>query len=241
MIAGGDETSPVNNRYRINRAVWRMIADMVQPLGVHIYMVVSNPNIDKVQLLAEERVLVTPGKDSVIPGILHATIDGLKYVYAKNLPGSKAPYILRTNLSSFWVFKAILEWLNTQPKTQFYAGKPFKWDYVVYGSGCGFFMSRDATQILLDNEHTLHVDLYDDVAIGQVLQAQKVPLVPLKWCDYYEFQHDYAIAPPKECLDSFHYRVKSGMNIPQDSHAYMMLFFYYYGPMQTLLPAKYYN
>ena len=237
VIGGGSRP-----RYRANRVVWRMISHIVGPrLGVHIYFVAMDPNITTGGLYGEHSLLF-PGEDKVAPGVLLATVQGLKYIMDHELPGSKAPYVVRTNLSSFWVFDKLLQWLMSKPATRFYAGVPYPAPRlgITYASGAGMTMSMDLARLMVQHNNTLlFLGYYDDTAIGQfMIKHENVTLLRTGRCNHYIRVQNFSMdLPPPGCENEFHYRVKSS-NDASDSYSFLALFAHFYGPGQYLRESK---
>jgi hypothetical protein len=95
---------------------------------------------------------------------------------------SEFDYVLRTNLSSFYVFPYLLAILENCPRKNFYfasemgslAGQSGIWgNYQSYGrlgSGCGFILSPDLVELLVTNkDHLINHSPEDDVIIGRLL------------------------------------------------------------------------
>jgi len=92
-----------------------------------------------------------PVHESLIPGILHKTIWSMKWA----LENLEFDYMLRTNLSTFWMLDRLENLLNTLPKENvcwshrdavghFYPDDPG------YLTGCGMLYSRDILEKLSD-------------------------------------------------------------------------------------------
>ena len=89
--------------------LWRCppIRERVRAAGVHIYLVGLEPNITQ-PVAADDGALLFPGVNSLIPGVLEATVRALEHVHQHRLPGSAAPFVLRSNVSTFWNFWRLL-------------------------------------------------------------------------------------------------------------------------------------
>lgn len=74
------------------------------------------------------------------------------------LPGYKFRYFLRTNLSSFWRFDVLLEFLGSKVNNNLplYAG--FKYTYTnfpTFAAGAGFCLNEKSYKMLLDGKDKL--------------------------------------------------------------------------------------
>ena len=121
---------------------------------------VSEPSYDPAT-----RILVVPGTESLVPGILEKTIKGIQYC----LDHFSFDILIRSNMSTIFDYSKL-----TEPIT--YGGHV--WTYKVYNvykpvwfrfvSGCCTFMNKDICQQLVKG--TFKQDLPDDVAIGYFLR-----------------------------------------------------------------------
>ena len=125
-------------------------------------------------IVQTESSIIHKFKEWYEPGILYKTIAGMKwceenYTY---------DYVLRTNLSSFFVIPRLLSFLELQPKTGFAAAKQnvFR-EGVGFLSGAGFILSKDVIEKLLttvfENPATIAVDYPDDVALSQIVEKME--------------------------------------------------------------------
>ena len=97
-------------------------------------------------------------------------------------------YVIRTNLSSFWIFDRLNQYLRTQPRNGFLHaviprllpkyGKGFP-------SGAGFILSTDLAQLLINKQQDLnYADCNDDVEIGIFFIKNNVEIIPAKRYDF---------------------------------------------------------
>ena len=64
-------------------------------------------------------------------------------------------YLIRTNLSTFWVFDSILKRLDTLPKQRCLAGK-IGWIKPEFVTGTSMIISSDLIEPLLENQHLIN-------------------------------------------------------------------------------------
>jgi hypothetical protein len=198
MLVISSDTYPV---YTKHRELWRTY--MKSHPEIECYFIQYSPltfvpavSNDTLTLRGVERYGTIYGK----------TIDALQYFLTRR----QYAYVVRTNLSSVWDFKALLAYLETAPRERLYAGQTgVNPDTgLAFASGAGILMSADVARTLLANAHigrTLSV--FDDVAIARALLASGLVPRPLPRVDFgsladYEAGHDKI--PP----GTFHYRVK---------------------------------
>lgn len=136
---------------------------------------------DSLELDNENKTLYVKGDESLIPGILHKTVEALSYFLSTD---STYTHIWRTNLSSVLDFVGLQEYVSaSDKKTGFYGGYVGKAvnENIFFASGAGFLMSRDVAEHLVANKASLRYDLIDDVAIGALLEP-KFGIVPIDRC-----------------------------------------------------------
>ena len=150
-----------------------------------------------------------------------------------NYPRSSFAYVLKTNLSSFWVWARLLRWIAAGgvPRSAAYAGMILKFQQGIplAASGAGTLMSADVALPLLLHNASLDFSgsLYDDTAIGKLMADLGVKLLPMTRTDYVE-----------DCVDlpallddgfAYHFRVKCFNRIRDDASAFARLYAEIYG------------
>ncbi|MEX0598725.1 MAG: hypothetical protein WD512_19735, partial [Candidatus Paceibacterota bacterium] len=117
--------------------------------------------------------LISESIESLKPGVLIKTLDALEYIdnhYNYDI-------LLRTNLSSFFMFDRLSKYIKHLPKTMVYEGVRLRKKTNPYASGAGFFMSRDIVKLLIDNRNEVLLDadtISDDRQIGAFLKSKNV-------------------------------------------------------------------
>lgn len=184
VISGGD--NPV---YTSHKEVWRSY--MKKTPGVDVYFLeAGTPAIT-------DDTITCAGTESW-GGILGKTLDALK-----TLPVHAYTYVLRTNLSSLWNFRKLLDLIETFPRQGLYAGCSGTHGCIPFVSGAGILMSADVCATLLQYEsEARELVLPDDVMIGKVLVSHGIsfgPILP---------RVDILTPDTPFPLDGIHYRVK---------------------------------
>ena len=129
--------------------------------------------------LLTSTTLFLRGRESY-PGILDKTIRALDYFTRRK----QYDYVIRTNLSSVWIFPKLMRFLETAPRTGLYGGcigtnQP--WPYI---SGAGITLSWDVVQLLLQNRHLTYLNKFiDDVDIGFACIQLGIPTTPVPRVD----------------------------------------------------------
>jgi hypothetical protein len=174
---------------------------------VEAYFIRGNPNLAH-EYEIEEEIIWSRCQESLIPGILTKTIMSLEAM----LPRIKSEfdYVLRTNLSSFYVFPRLLEFLKQCPRTNFYGGSPIGKHDLYIGSGSGFLMSPDIAELLVKNKQYFinNASTYDDVIIGNLLKCRGIWLQTHPRMDCYTMKDWYG---QKDNIPDtmFHFRIKN--------------------------------
>jgi hypothetical protein len=129
------------------------------------------------------------------PAILTKTLDSIEYFLQKD----SYDFIVRTNLSSVWNFKVLLEHLNTLPREKVYNGFIGHYGNITFVSGSGIIMTQDVANILIKNrEIAQSTKIMDDVDIAYALYTRDVYPSHGKRNDTLTYDEK-----------SYHYRIKS--------------------------------
>jgi hypothetical protein len=139
--------------------------------NVKAFFLYSDPDIEYDAIVSENEI-VHKHKEWYEPGILYKTFAGMQL--CNDL--FSYDYILRTNLSSFYHIPRLLDFLMTQPKSNYVAARQTLFrEGIPFISGAGFIVSRDIVTSLLDLMYKPNVfteDLIylpDDVALSTLL------------------------------------------------------------------------
>jgi len=196
------------------------------------YFLKSDPNLQS-EVLVEGDVIWTKQKESRKPGIIYKTMSSLEYLLPRI---NEFDYLIRTNLSSFYVFPRLLQFLKNAPKTNFYSGIPLKWRCLHNSNllegiqGSGIIVSSDLIQLLHANKKSLvESPKIDDVAIAMCLSEHQIPIISGKFFVINNLNRWETIKNeiPEEI---FHFRVKSkyGDRVEEDLLVHKELFNIFY-------------
>jgi hypothetical protein len=164
MLVISSQTQPV---YRNHKAIWETY--MKSHPDIECYFIEFTPAV--LSPLLTSTTLFLRGRETY-PGILDKTLKALEYFTRR----SHYDYVIRTNLSSVWIFPKLIRFLESAPRTKLYGGvrndnQP--WSYV---SGAGITFSWDVVQLLLQNQHLVYANKFiDDVDIGFACVALGIP------------------------------------------------------------------
>lgn len=143
---------------------------------------------------------------------------GLKTILAfdqimKRYPNLK--YVFRTNLSSYVRLDKLRDLLYTFSKEKLYAGIIGNHNGIHFASGCGYFISKDLMQLIVDNRSRLEYSYLDDVCFGKFLTGQGIDIKLMKRLDIVNTAQLNNLK--KEDIDPyFHFRCKQAYNRMQD-------------------------
>ena len=130
--------------------------------------------------------------------ITRKTILALEYFLYR----SHYDFVIRTNLSSVWIFPKMITFLHTLPRTLHYGGVVLTHERVPFVSGTCITMSYDVAKTLLQYKGIAYANnLVDDVDIGVALyHAGIYPVPSIDRIDVYSDEDAQK--------DGFHYRVR---------------------------------
>ncbi len=156
-------------------------------------------------------------EENLKPGIINKTIMALKKIDC-----SAYDYIIRTNLSSFFVFENLIKFLDNKPRRNFYCGKTGQEPLYKWVSGAGIIISNDVANILIDNYNDLYdnKELPDDVLIGKVLSKYDITVTEAPRTDILYINNINDLYNDIENFYNnntiFHYRIKQIYYTPEN-------------------------
>jgi hypothetical protein len=155
---------------------------------VEAYFIRGNPDLSTLYQIQDD-IIWSKTRESTIPGILTKTLLSMECLLPRI---DQFDYVVRTNLSSFYVFPRLLEFLKTLPKEKCYCANVTDYGTFYFGSGAGFILSPDLVKKLVENKKTLleqHSNLHDDVRIGLFFHEEGIPLQPAPRLDLLCLHH----------------------------------------------------
>jgi hypothetical protein len=178
----------------------------------------------------------TKGEEGLIPGLLNKTISSLEFLHPCL---NEFNYVLRTNLSSFYVFPRLLHFLRYCPRKRFYCGirhgANIEGRDVSWVCGAGILMSSDLAEMLIVNKEKL-LNLssdnpynVDDVMIGNLFTENNVTITQGKYKEIYSIQ-TWLTLKQNIPSDLFHFRIitppPTRIEIDLPIHQYLLHEFY---------------
>lgn len=178
------------------------------PEHIESYFLRADPQLNMPYKIEGNTVWIKTdeGGSSANASIINKTVLAMEF-FAPRL--SEFRYVLRTNLSSFYVFSRLLKYTKMLPRTRCYcASRSFP--ELPFGSGSGFLLSPDLVREIIRNKNKFlnRVDHPDDILIGEFFKKKKIPLLPHARCDFYDLESFYIQWDhiPEEV---FHFRIKT--------------------------------
>lgn len=162
--------------YQGLQQIWRSYMHS-DPEHIDAYFIRANPHLSQ-DYWIEGDTIWAKATEGLIPkssGIIDKTILSMEAM----LPQIKNyDYVIRTNLSSFYIFPRLLQFLKTLPKTNCYCACPIHPKSFV-GSGSGFILSTDLVELLVRKKTKFigNKSKQDDLLIGFFLNGRRIPLI----------------------------------------------------------------
>jgi hypothetical protein len=134
------------------------------PEHIQAYFIKANPLL-KEDYLIDGDIIWCKTEEIERPGIINKTILSLEAMMPFM---DQIDYVLRTNLSSFYIFDRLLKILEASPRTKFCYGSFFYWYQYQLPSGCGYVFSTDLARQMCEQKHRLMNDpnMPDDAISG---------------------------------------------------------------------------
>jgi hypothetical protein len=151
-----DDSQPV---YAPHREVWRSY--MRSDPSYECYFVTHRPDISEPRVIDDTFYAV--GQEGFAT-ILKKTADAMEYFLSRGT----YDYVIRTNLSSVWIFRNLTACLETLPRSNTIYGCLGNVFNIQYVSGAGIIMTPDVCHHIIGHWRTAQRPDYDDIAIGWI-------------------------------------------------------------------------
>lgn len=160
------------------------------PDHFEVYFIHADPSLSSHNI--DGNHLYLPGEESYKPGILMKTILALESFLPRL---DEFDFIIRTNLSSFYIFPRLLNCLKTLPTTRCYGGQIMhfrpEWnrgkDYKRFVSGAGIIMSSDIARMMVEEKDVIlekSQTLADDEIMGHFVESKNIPFISIQRKDF---------------------------------------------------------
>lgn len=127
--------------------------------------------------------LILKGNESYTPGIYEKTILGMKILL--NLPEySNVKYVIRTNISAFWIFDRLLKFLEDKPLINYCSTGHIMYKFDIFSPhGSNVIFSRDvALKFSNDYDHDKKHLYPDDIILGFLCEKYGIEIKKYNWC-----------------------------------------------------------
>ncbi len=156
----------------------------VPPEGhsIDYYFLKCDPELETDCTVSDHNVVVKY-EESIVPGVYYKTLRAFE-LFTTSDKKVEYDYILRCNITSFFLFDRLFKFLEKLPKTNVYSGNPHpSYYHIQWASGAGYIMSKDVVEKVI--QHQNEVDWkkeHDDPAVGYLcLQLLKVNYIPFNY------------------------------------------------------------
>jgi hypothetical protein len=184
--------------YSAHRDVWREF--MHTHPDVTSYFIASRDGVQSV--IEDGDILWTPGPEGYPNGVpsgarLEKTLDALEWAEGRGFD-----FVVRTGLSSLWIYANLLTFLSSLPRTGVYCGI----DGGGFISGAGTILSADVASLLVRNRDlAVSFPSEEDVRMGACMEALGIPRRPATRVDVLSPEHYRTLLIP---TTAYHFRVK---------------------------------
>lgn len=214
--------------YKQLQTIWESYMNS-DPEHFEAYFIRANPDLPTSYEIRKNNIFFKT-EESYAPGIINKTMGCLEALLPRL---DEFDYVIRTNLSSFFPFSNLLNYLSSLPRENCYCGiatctgeillPGLDIQSIPFVSGAGIIFSRDVVKSLI-NDHRKYQQykalLPDDVFIGLVCQKNHIPIWGAQRWDYPTYRawllfndqiEDYA----------YHFRAKGNFNARTDQDPFV--------------------
>lgn len=163
-----------NNLYKELKQQWLRYMN-INP-AVKSYFICMKEDLHEEYLVTDDTVFIR-GTESFVPGIHVKSCESIKVLLDQS-EFSDVEYVIRTNISSFWIWDRLIKYLDNVPKTNMILSNFMKTSHtVVFPWGCGFIMSRDVALLYTQqSNHPLSKIMPDDVFAGEMIIENNITI-----------------------------------------------------------------
>jgi hypothetical protein len=149
------------------------------------------------------------GKDEIVGNLIKTNVGeslyncGHKTIRAfELLKDYEYDYIFRTNSSSYIDKQMLKDYLLDKPKNNFYSGIIGNYNNILYASGSGFVISKDAVDLVLQKKDRWNHNYIDDVSLGLLLREFNILPTLSPRLDIQKVDNETP-------MNYYHYRIKT--------------------------------
>lgn len=193
--------------YDIHKAMWHALTILAPP-EIKVFLIEADPYAT--QVIINGSYIFVPGPECITPCMLHTTMHALNATLNGTTLVKGIKWVLRTNLSSLFIWTRLLLWIRKNLSPPVHAGGSWAVGNEL-PSGCGNIMDVETAKLLLAANSSLDYQLDEDVAISQFVKFNlKIPYHSMPRTDYVpDDGRDFSNLPIDPDNGAFHYRVKA--------------------------------
>jgi len=187
LVLSFDDNSIYSQFYKTQKETW----DSDKVGGVETFYYFGNSNENKI---IGNNIYVDVVEELYNCG--HKTIKTFELI--KNFDFD---YVFRTNSSSYIDKKMLLDFIQDKPKNKYCGAVIGNYNSTPFPSGCGYFLSKDLINLIIEESNIWDHHVIDDVAVGKILLKNNIPISLNQRFDVYQETN----IP----TNYFHYRLKN--------------------------------
>ena len=158
--------------YKEEEKIWRSYMHSC-PEHVEAYFIRGNPKLKRSSIVVDD-IIWSQTKENVLPGILNKTILSLQHFLPRLQ--DKFDFVVRTNLSSFYVLPRLIAFARTLPRKNCYRGPVHSSKTLCGGldwaAGYGMIISSDLAYKMAKTDFLINynIGVQDDLVIALFLR-----------------------------------------------------------------------
>jgi hypothetical protein len=175
--------NPVGTRvvYDDLRRQWLRYMNLYSDIKAYFILFDKNLNC-KYKIDNESNSILLKGNESYTPGIYEKTILAM-HACLSSLEFSDVDYVIRTNISAFWIWNRLLRFLKDKPREN-YVSTGFIMDKcnTLCPHGSNMILSRDVAIKFTDNFNIPDKErIPDDILLGMLCKKYNITIHIYKW------------------------------------------------------------
>lgn len=191
--------------YILEQEIWRSYMHLDRE-HFEVYFIKANPELQSDYEMSFDVIWSRVERD-ISTGMILRTLVSIEALMPRI---EEFDYVLRTNLSSFYVFPRLLKFINTLPKTNCYCGVHV-YGWITFVSGAGMLISTDLVKkMVAEKEFLLTCSPFyeEDVIIGHYFYQNYIGMIPASRMDFPTLG-DWVNQKDSCPDDIFHFRTKN--------------------------------
>lgn len=203
------------NLYRYNKLIWEKYMNSNNKI-LSLFIKYDNSINEDIKLIENKNLLLIRGEEKYdCLNIFNKTIKSFKYCHENY----NYKYIIRTNISSFWIYDKLLNYLNNIKNNFIYGWKvntTINNEKIYFISGTGIIIPYNLVPMIFDHDITTFI--MDDIEISQFYLSKNIELKDarrnnINYVYKFEFENiekiNVNLEKIKTCKEIIYFRVKS--------------------------------